>query len=109
MDVHTAAGGDRQHGRGENLAVGDNHQDVGLKGAEVLHRGGIAHLFRLKEGQVFFQGEPFNGGGSESLSPPLRTVGLREDPENLVRGERQAVQRGTSKFGGPQKKNFQSF
>ncbi|MNY21101.1 hypothetical protein D3C86_1546230 [compost metagenome] len=101
VDVDAAEGRQVQDRLRQDLAVGDDHDEVGGQGLE--RREGLlvaAQALRLVDRDPGFEGSLLDRGHGDLLAAPHRPIGLGEDGLDVVAGREEGLERGDGERGG---------
>ena len=105
MDVEAAVFGDVEDGFRQNLAVGDDDDDIRCQAAQLFDDVVTAHGIGLENGDSQFQGLFFHRRESHLFAPSPLLVGLAVDGGDIITGLGQAFQGRDGKIRRPHEYN----
>ncbi len=85
MNIHASPMRNCKNGRGEDLTISHDYDNLGMEGSQKFQGGTIVDSFRLKDGYFPGQSQRFNGGGEKLSAPSLRAVRLSDNRQNCMR------------------------
>src|ERR1039458_5758527 len=100
--IDDTEGGEIDHHLRDNLPVAHHHHGVARHAAQILHRFGTAHAFRLVNRQTERERRLLHRRRSRILPPTARPVGLREHRRHFVPRFDDGMQRGNGESGSAQ-------
>src|SRR5580692_4056948 len=86
MNVNTAETRDFQHGLRQNLAIGDDNDEVGLGGPQGIDGGGLANFQRLLDGKTKTLRRDFHRRRAGLEVATFRAVRLGYNRDNFMAG-----------------------
>src|ERR1700758_199008 len=99
VEVDPTARGNREKPRRDDLAVSDDHDDIGSELFQELLHFGSANFFGLMNRNVRSERDLLHGRNGNLLTTPARPVRLGDDGDNLeIRLGEQVLQRGNSEL-----------
>ena len=102
MDVNTTQPWHLQHRLRQDLSVGHDNDEIGLRGPQGLDGGRFANFWRLLDGKPETLGHNFHRWWRLLEIAAFRAVGLRDDGDDLVAGHsRHGLKARAGQFRGP--------
>jgi len=86
VDVETSVPGNVEKGRGKDLAVGGDHDDIGCEGAKGIQEVGVAGTVRLEHGNAAEKSLDLDGWRGQLEMTADRTIRLGDRGEDVESG-----------------------
>ena len=105
VDIYRSITGQRKKLIRKNPAIGNDHEDIGLKLLQDRESTAIPHLVGLKNRKACLQRQFLHRRKGQLHSPALGFIGLGKHPDDFKLLVQKLAQRGSGKIRGAHKNN----